>query len=270
MQADPIKAPEDKTTRGSRTAHVVLTALAMLVLLAGAGIYWFLSGRAPDAVDLEETAGAITTSSASEEAMSTSVPSTTAISAMPSAEIDGRWQVDTSVGTFDITGQSTATFAGFRVEEVLSSIGSTTAVGRTPVLSGSIDINGTTLTTAEIVADLTSIESDQSRRENAIQRALGTDANPTAIFVLTEPIDLGETGATGETVEATARGELTINGITRQVEIPIQAALVDGRVLVTGSSDLSFAAFEVSAPRAPIVVSVEDQGILEFQVWFSR
>jgi polyisoprenoid-binding protein YceI len=256
-----------RTSRGWRAGRTVLAGLALLVLLGGAGVYWFFSGRAPDAVDLDDTADAVTTTSVAVKGTGTSASpgSTSGLSG-----IEGQWQVDTTVGTFDITGETTATFAGFRVEEVLSSIGSTTAVGRTPVLSGSIDISETTLATAEIVADLTSIVSDQSRREDAIQRALGTGANPTARFVLTEPIELGAAGAAGETVEATARGELTINGITRQVDIPIEAALVEGRVLVIGSTEITFADYEVSAPRAPIVVSVEDQGILEFQVWFAR
>ena len=71
--------------------------------------------------------------------------------------------------------------------EELVSIGSTTAVGRTPEVTGSITIEGTTLTAAEIVADLTQIVSNESRRESAIQRTLGTGANPNATFVLTTP-----------------------------------------------------------------------------------
>ena len=178
--------------------------------------------------------------------------------------------MDTTVGEFTVTEETTATFAGFRVEEVLESIGSTTAVGRTPGVSGTIEIEGTTLTSAEIVVDMTAIVSDQARRENAIQRALGTGANPEATFVLTEPVELGEAAASGEMVEVVATGELTLNGVTNTVEIPLQAQLVDGAILVTGSTEILFADYSVTAPSAPVVVSVEDNGILEFQLWLSR
>jgi len=137
-------------------------------------------------------------------------------------------------------------------------------------VSGSIEIEGTTLTSAEVVADLTSIVSDQTRREDAIQQALGTGSNPEATFALTESIDLGEDAASGEVVDAVATGELTVNGVTNTVENPLQAQLVDGMILVTGSMEVLFADYSVTAPSAPVVISVEDNGILEFQLWLSR
>jgi len=45
------------------------------------------------------------------------------------------WAVDTTVGEFSYE-DSTGTFVGFRVDEELSGLGSTTAVGRTPDVSG--------------------------------------------------------------------------------------------------------------------------------------
>ena len=117
---------------------------------------------------------------------------------------------------------------------------------------------------------MTSIVSDQARREDAIQRALGTGTNPEATFVLTEPVELGEAAASGEMVEVVAAGELTLNGETNTVEVPLQAQLVDGAIVVTGSTEILFADYGVTAPSAPVVVSVEDNGILEFQIWLAR
>jgi polyisoprenoid-binding protein YceI len=88
--------------------------------------------------------------------------------------------------------------------------------------------------------------------------------------VLTEPIDLGTDAETGETVTATATGDLTINAVTKPVTIPIEAKLVDGRILVTGSLDLVFADYNVETPSAPIVLSLENEGVMEFQLWFVR
>jgi polyisoprenoid-binding protein YceI len=228
--------------------------LALIAAAAIGGVIWFFAGDAPGEVDLTETVTAVQESMAVET----------------TDGIEGEWSVDTTVGQFTVTEETTATFAGFRVEEVLDSIGSATAVGRTPVVSGSIEIEGTTLTSAEVVADLTSIVSDQTRREDAIQRALGTGSNPEASFTLTESIDLGEDAAWGEVVDAVATGELTVNGVTNTVEIPLQAQLVEGMILITGLTEVLFDDYSVTAPSAPVVISVEDKGILEFQLWLSR
>lgn len=228
--------------------------LGLIVAVAIGGLFWFFAGDAPAEVDLTETVSAVDESAAVET----------------SDGIEGEWSVDTTVGEFTVTEETTATFAGFRVEEVLESIGSTTAVGRTPGVSGTIEIEGTTLTSAEIIVDMTSIVSDQARREDAIQRALGTGTNPEASFVLTEPVELGEAAASGEMVEVVATGELTLNGETNTVEVPLQAQLVDGAIVVTGSTEILFADYGVTAPSAPVVVSVEDNGILEFQIWLAR
>jgi polyisoprenoid-binding protein YceI len=228
--------------------------LGLAAAIAIGGLIWFFAGEPPVEVDLTETVSAV------EE----SVPVET------TDGIEGQWTVDTTVGDFTVTEETTATFAGFRVEEVLESIGSATAVGRTPGVSGSIEIAGTTLSSAQILVDMTSIESDQARREDAIQRALGTGANPEATFALTESVELGEQAASGEVVDAVATGELTVNGVTNIVQIPLQAQLVDGMILITGSTEVRFADYSVTAPSAPVVVSVEDTGILEFQFWLSR
>ena len=55
------------------------------------------------------------------------------------AATDGVWTVDTSIGTFDgscLSEVCSSTFAGFRINEELASIGAKTVVGRTPGVSG--------------------------------------------------------------------------------------------------------------------------------------
>jgi polyisoprenoid-binding protein YceI len=251
-KTDPANTQERK--RPSRAFLVIGIAVVALIIGIGGGLIWFFGGEAPDAVDLATTAAAVSETAAASSATET---------------IGGTWSVDTNAGVFSVTEETTATFVGFRVDEVLASIGSTIAVGRTPEVSGNVEIEGTTLVSAEIVVDLTSIVSDESRRGDAIQRSLGTGANPEATFILTEPIDLGEGAAAGDPVSVIAIGELALNGVTNTVEIPIQAQLIDGMVLVTGSTDIVFADYGVSTPTAPAVLSVEDHGILEFQLWLS-
>ena len=185
-----------------------------------------------------------------------------------STGVSGTWSVDTSIGEFNYE-DSTGTFVGFRVDEQLSGIGSTTAVGRTPEVSGTLEIDGTTVTSVTIDADMTAITTNESRRNDKVQSALGTAEFPTATFVLTEPIELGA-AADGEPVSTTATGELTIHGVTTTVTIPIEAQLVDDNIVVVGSLDIVFADYGVSVPSAPIVVSAEDHGVVEFQLFFAQ
>lgn len=249
--------PESAPATNRRRWVVPLGFVAAVVIVAVGGAVWFLSGDTPAEVDLEATAAAVTDGAAEPAAASPS-------------DIGGTWSVDTSVGDFTLDELTTATFVGFRVDEVLASIGSTTAVGRSPEVAGTITIDGTTLVDAEITADLTAIVSDESRREDSIQDALNTSTTPMASFVLTEPVELGNGAAAGDLVEVTATGDLTINGITNEVAIDLSAQSIDGMVLVTGTTDVVFADYDVQTPTSRIVVSAEDEGIVEIQLWFSR
>lgn len=244
---------------------IPISILGALAVAVAGGLFWFFSGDIPDEVDLAATASAV---AGDTETVVTIFDNDE--SANSATGIGGTWAVDTSVGDFTVEDTTTATFVGFRVEEVLSSIGSTTAVGRTPDVTGTITIEGTTLTAAEISGDLTSIVSDESRREDSIQRSLNTSANPDATFVLTEAIDLGSAAAEGEAIAVVATGELTINGVTHQVEVDLDAQLIDGMILVTGSSDVAFSDYDIAAPTSPAVLSVEDNAIVEIQLWLSR
>jgi polyisoprenoid-binding protein YceI len=167
--------------------------------------------------------------------------------------------------------QGTSSFVGYRVQEELAGIGSTTAVGRTHGLSGTLIYDGSEIATVEISADLTSLASDKSMRDNALRtQALETGAYPTATFELTEPISVSEVPADGETVTQTVVGNLTLHGVTRAVEIEVQALMQNSRLVVVGSTEIEFADFNISQPRAASVLSVEDHGTMELQLVFER
>ena len=242
-----------------RRSRVTLVVLAVVVLAVGVVLAWQLlfGGTAPTEVDI---------SAAVDQATATSAADATGPAALE--DLDGTWTVDTTVGTFDVAN-TTGTFVGFRVAEELANVGVTEAVGRTPAVTGSLAIAGTTLETATVEADLTQIVSDRPRRDSRIQSALGTAANPTGTFTLSEPLEVGGL-LDGETVSVTASGELTLNGVTNSVEVPLEAAATGATVVVTGSFPITFADYEVEAPTAPIVLAVEGNGTVEMQLFLTR
>ena len=182
--------------------------------------------------------------------------------------VAGTWTVDTTIGDFDYE-QATGSFAGFRVDEELT-IGEVTAVGRTGEVSGFIQIGAGVLEAAEITVDMSTITTDRSLRDNRTRQALGTNQYPNAVFVLTEPVALPDGAADGAAFSLDAAGDLTVKGVTNPAVFALEAQLVDDVIVVVGSTEVIFDDYGVQAPSAPIVVSVEDHGIIEFQLLFTR
>jgi polyisoprenoid-binding protein YceI len=260
----------------ARWKKLVIGGGFALVAILAVGIWWFLRDDAPKAVDLEAAVGAISTEGTTTPAGAVSTEGTTPAGAVSTegtagsaGGVAGDWVVDTSVGEFSFE-DSTGTFVGFRVSEELSGIGSTTAVGRTPAVTGTMTIDGTTLAAATIEADMTVLTTNDSRRDDRALGALETDQFPSATFVLTGPIDLGDAATTGAQTAVTATGDLTVHGVTKSVEIPLEAQLVGDTIVVVGSLDVVFSDFGVTVPSAPIVLSVDDRGQMELQLFFSR
>ncbi len=180
-------------------------------------------------------------------------------------DIDGTWVIDDEIGTFDFDTAS-GSFAGFRVDEVLT-VGDVVAVGRSGGVSGSLTIADGVLSAAEVVVDMTAIVSNDSRRERAISGAVGARDHPEARFVLSEPVALPDGLASGAEVTVDAAGELTVKGIANPVVFTISALVRDdGLGVVVGSTQIVWEDFDVTPPSAPIVVSVEPEGTVEFQL----
>jgi polyisoprenoid-binding protein YceI len=243
---------------------VIIGAVVVVALVVAGGLWWFLRDDAPDAVSLDAARESV------EATSSTSAAGAGGDIVGEAADgIDGTWTVDTDTGEFDFETAS-GTFAGFRVQEELSTIGSTTAVGRTGDVGGSITIAGDTVTEGGFTVDLTTITTNDGRRDSRVQSALDTAQHPTAVFTLTAPIDLGPDAVDGQPVTTTASGDLEIKGTTRPVEVAVEAQLVDGVIVIVGSVDIVFSDFGVETPSAPIVLSVDDQGVMEFQLLLNR
>jgi polyisoprenoid-binding protein YceI len=173
-------------------------------------------------------------------------------------------------GTYVLRSEDGDSFVGYRVQEqfVAGAINGT-ATGRTPDVEGNLTIAGATVDEVTITANLQALVSDESRRDNRIRTSgLETDTFPTAEFVLDEPIDLGNVPTAGETVEVTAVGSLTLHGVTREVEVALEARWDGSRVQVVGRLPIVFSDYDIEAPSVPGFVSVEDRGEMELQLFF--
>jgi polyisoprenoid-binding protein YceI len=160
--------------------------------------------------------------------------------------------------------------AGYRVIEDFAAIPDFEAVGRTSELEGFLTIEGTVVTSATFDVDIASMTSDSGRRDGQFKGAIMNASDfPTAKFVLTSPIDLGEVPGEATPTSFAATGDLTLRGATNSVDVAIDAQLLSGEIEVVGSIDVVFADFGINNPSNG-VVTVRDQGKVEFQLIFSR
>jgi hypothetical protein len=63
---------------------------------------------------------------------------------------------------------------------------------------------------------------------------------------------------------------MTLHNVTKQVSVALQAQLKDGIIVVVGSTPFTFADYNMTAPQAPVVLSVDDNGTIEFQLFFAH
>jgi polyisoprenoid-binding protein YceI len=258
-------APPGRFGRGVKVA--VLLVLIAAVAGGGYGLwYLFLKPAGPAAVGLPAVPAAAPTAATSGSPATGS--STAPGGSAATTGIDGTWKVDTSIGSFS---DFSSTFVGYRVQEQLATIGANTAVGRTPQVSGSLTIQGTTVMAVEVTADLTSLQSDDPRRDGQLRnQGLETSQFPSATFKLSAPVDLGKVPAEGETVHVEAKGDLTLHGQTKSVTIPLDGRLSNGVIAVTGSLPIKWADYSMQKPNSFAVLSIADEGTMELQVLFSR
>jgi polyisoprenoid-binding protein YceI len=274
-QPTPATQPDRSASR--RRWLTIGAGIVVIALLVGAFMgfsYLFLRPAAPAAVGLTDaspTPAASTPAAATPDASESSSPSgapATDDATAPTGSLDGMWNVDPSIGSFS---DFSSAFVGYRVQEELANIGAATAVGRTPNVTGSLTFDGTTVSAAAFTADLTTLQSDEDRRDGQLRnQALETARYPTATFTLTEPIELAAAPADGEVVTATATGDLTIHGVTKSVSIPIEAKRSGDVVTVTGSTEILFSDYGMSSPRSFMVLSIADSGTMEFQLQLTK
>jgi polyisoprenoid-binding protein YceI len=124
---------------------------------------------------------------------------------------------------------------------------------------------------ASLTVDVNTLTSDRAMRDQRIHfMGLQSDQYPKATFVLSSPIQLPSSAASGQTVTVSAAGQLTIHGVTRAVTIPLQARLTGSQIQVAGSITFPFSEFGMTPPSIAGFVSVENNATMEFAINFAR
>jgi polyisoprenoid-binding protein YceI len=167
----------------------------------------------------------------------------------------GRWHPVPPAGSF----------VGYRVDERYLGVGVRTAVGRTSAVTGSVTVNGDRVEGADLRADMTTVHSDQARRDGSLRtRAIETDRYPSARFTLSGPVALGAG-------PRRAKGTLTLHGRRAAVAVTVRGQRVaGGRLELVGSAPIRFATFAIEPPSVAGLVTVSDHGVLEFRLVLAR
>jgi polyisoprenoid-binding protein YceI len=128
-------------------------------------------------------------------------------------------------------------------------------------VTGTAAIDGHRFTRADLTTDMTTLRSDEGRRDDALRhRAIETDRYPTSRFVLTGPFAIRRQ-------TSQARGRLTLHGRTAPIVATVQGREgADGMVQLVGSARIDFKAFGIDPPSVAGFVTVEDHGTLEFKL----
>lgn len=134
-----------------------------------------------------------------------------------------------------------------------------TAVGSTSAVSGTINVNADgTIAPSVIQVDLSTLRSDEDRRDNRVRQALDTRNYPLATFAIS-----GAAGdpvlADGETVPIELAGQMTIKGTERPLVFTGTATRSGSTLTVDVESTFLMTDFGVTPPNIAGFVSVRDE-----------
>lgn len=224
-----------------------------------------VDGAAASSADVTEPA--VTESQATEPAVTESATAPTGTPAETSAADSNDSATDGLAGTWSVGSGSQA---GYRVHETLAGQ-STTAVGRTDDVTGSLTLSDTEITAAQITVQVATIASDNRQRDGQFTgRIMQSSQYPTATFELSQPVSYDATLAAGADSTLNATGDLTLHGTTQQVTFPITVQRTDSGLAATGAIDIAYQDYGINNPSIGGFVSVGESGTIEFLIVVTR
>jgi polyisoprenoid-binding protein YceI len=161
-------------------------------------------------------------------------------------------------------------FVGYRVRERLGSISAPNdVVGRSPAVAGTVTIADGALTGAEVTVDMTRLRTDVEPRDGRMRdEGLETARFPTASFRLREPVPLGDVSG-ARVVELRLPGTLTLHGVARPIDFPVQARWDGATIQVAGGTRIRRADFDLEVPSLA-GYRIEDTAVVELELTLVR
>jgi polyisoprenoid-binding protein YceI len=205
--------------------------------------------------------GSLWGTAAAQDATPTATPG---VLATPAANID----CSSVSPTTDYAIDSADSAVRYKAEEELAGKGANEAVGETNAVIGDIyfDESGKPLACSRFDADLRTLKSDESRRDNFLyNNTLQTETYPLATFILTSVEGLDQPLGADE-VTFTLIGDLTIHGVTKAVSWTATAKLNDNTITGSASTTFNMADFNIQPPKVGPVISLDETVKLEADI----
>lgn len=229
-----------------KSPRVLIGAVIALAAVFGLAYFTLFDSQSPPELSLESTKGG------------------TEAAAPPTGEMAGTWAV------------ADGSIAGYRVREKLAALPAPSdAVGRTGAITGQFllakDGEAYRVDEAEFTVQVDQLKSNESRRDNRIREiGLETDKHPTATYALTSPVSIPSEAADGKAVTVQSEGDLTLHGVTKRVQIPLEVQRDGAQIKIVGNYEFGWSDFGMTAPSVPPFVSVTGDPKLEFQLVMSK
>ncbi len=148
------------------------------------------------------------------------------------------------------------------------------AVGATKNVTGQVVLDNAgkiDATQSKVTVDLRTLKSDESRRDNFIQRnPLETTKFPTAEFTPREASGLPSSLPTSGSNTFKLSGDLTVHGAARPVVWDVTAHFAPDAVTGSASTPVTLQDFGMTPPRVPLVLSIEETLKLELDFKTTR
>ncbi|MEO7039740.1 MAG: YceI family protein [Gemmatimonadaceae bacterium] len=147
------------------------------------------------------------------------------------------------------------------------------AVGKTTAITGGISLSlagAIDPAASKITIDVTSLKSDQERRDGYVQhRLLETNQYPTVVFAPTSVT--GAKMPIGDAEQSfDVAGNLTVHGVTKPTVWHVKAKSSGNDVTGSGWTQFTFTDVQLQQPHVPVLLSVADTIKLEYDFHLVR
>lgn len=162
--------------------------------------------------------------------------------------------------------------AAYFVDEEIARFGlPSTAKGTTNAIEGQLVLtaDGTALAPGSesmFTIELTSLTSDQARRDRSVQQALETSLFPFATFTIEEATGFDPSISDGAQQDILLIGTLELHGVQREITWEVAAIREANVISALATVTFSFADFDIVPPNIAGIVSVADEATLQVQL----